>query len=144
MEDRPEGLQKVAATDDAQQLPPGTTTGMAIGTEIAPAHPAAIGTVGGQDLRDLVDHALRQGQGAVADLDGQQLALRVHRDPDPLGHTLQALDGLGLADLPVFDCAEQGTVLGSTSKTRAVPRIPSPSARHAMTRTMRSTEARLP
>ena len=46
MEDRPEGLQKVAATDDAQQLPPGTTTGMAIGTEIAPAHPAALGTVG--------------------------------------------------------------------------------------------------
>jgi len=46
MEDGPEGLQKVAVTDDAQQLPPGTTTGMAIGTEIAPAHPAPRGTVG--------------------------------------------------------------------------------------------------
>ena len=52
MEDRTEGLQKVAATDAAQQLPPGTTTGMAIGTEIAPAHPAAIGTVGvGAEMR---------------------------------------------------------------------------------------------
>src|SRR5215467_9611843 len=45
MEDRAEGLQKVAATDDAQQLPPGTPIGMAIGAEIAPAHPAPIGTV---------------------------------------------------------------------------------------------------
>jgi len=35
-------------------------------------------------------------------------------------------------------------VFGSTSNTRAVPRIPSPSARHERTRTMRSTEARLP
>src|SRR5262249_31243946 len=45
VEDRAESLQKVAATDGAQQLPPGTATGMAIGTEIAPAHPAPIGTV---------------------------------------------------------------------------------------------------
>src|SRR6266699_3167010 len=45
MEDRPEGLQKVAATDDAQQLSPGATTGMAIGPEIAPADPAPICTV---------------------------------------------------------------------------------------------------
>src|SRR4029453_10826681 len=34
MEDRAEGLQKVPATDDAQQLSPGTATGMAIGAEI--------------------------------------------------------------------------------------------------------------
>ena len=45
MEERAEGLQKVAMTGDAQQLPPGTATGMAIGAEIAPAHPAPIGTV---------------------------------------------------------------------------------------------------
>jgi hypothetical protein len=52
VEDRPEGLQKVAATDDAQQLPPGTPTGIAISTEIAPVHPAAIGTVGvGAEMR---------------------------------------------------------------------------------------------
>ena len=57
MKDRPEALQEVAATGDAEQLPPGTTVGMAIGAEIAPAHPAAIGTVwvgaemhGGVDL----------------------------------------------------------------------------------------------
>ena len=36
------------------------------------------------------------------------------------------------------------TVFGSTSNTRAVPRMPKPSARHAMTRTMSSTEVRLP
>src|SRR5215470_15329547 len=45
MKDRPKALQEVAATGDAEQLPPGTTTGMAIGPEIAPADPAAIGTV---------------------------------------------------------------------------------------------------
>ena len=45
MEERAEGLQKIATTDDAQQLPPGTAIGMAIGAEIPPAHPAAIGTV---------------------------------------------------------------------------------------------------
>src|SRR6266481_7738348 len=45
MKDRAEGLQKIATTDHTQQLPPGTATGMAIGAEIAPADPAAIGTV---------------------------------------------------------------------------------------------------
>jgi hypothetical protein len=57
MKDRAKGLEKIAATGDAQQLPPGPATGMAIGTEIAPAHPAPIGTVwvgaemhGGVDL----------------------------------------------------------------------------------------------
>jgi hypothetical protein len=45
MKDRAEGLEKIAATGDAQQLPPGTPMGMAIGAEIAPAHPATIGTI---------------------------------------------------------------------------------------------------
>src|SRR2546428_12154155 len=45
MQERPEGLQKIATTDHTQQLPPGTATGMAIGAEIAPSDPAPIGTV---------------------------------------------------------------------------------------------------
>jgi hypothetical protein len=45
MKDRAEGPEKIAATGNAQQLPPGTATRMAIGAEIAPSHPAAIGTV---------------------------------------------------------------------------------------------------
>jgi hypothetical protein len=45
MKERAKGFEKIAATGDAQQLPPGTATGMAIGTEIAPADPASIGTV---------------------------------------------------------------------------------------------------
>jgi len=40
-----EGLEKRAVTGDAQQLPPGASIGMAVGAEIAPAHPAPIGTV---------------------------------------------------------------------------------------------------
>jgi len=44
MEDGAEGLQKIAPTNHTQQLSPGTAAGMAIGAEIAPAHPAAIGT----------------------------------------------------------------------------------------------------
>src|SRR5262249_36573684 len=39
------GLEKVTTTDHTQQLPPGTAIGVAIGAEIAPAHPAAIDTV---------------------------------------------------------------------------------------------------
>ena len=57
MQARAEGLQKVAVTSDAQQLPPGTAIGMVIGTQVAPADPAAIHTVwigaemaGGVDL----------------------------------------------------------------------------------------------
>src|SRR5262245_28203385 len=57
MKERAEGLQKIAAADHAQQLAPGTATGMAIGAEIAPAHPAPIATIrvraamgGGVDL----------------------------------------------------------------------------------------------
>jgi hypothetical protein len=44
MQERAESLEKVAATNDAQPLPPETATGMALGAQIAPAHPAAIGT----------------------------------------------------------------------------------------------------
>src|SRR5262249_60169548 len=40
-----EGLEKGATTSDAEQLAPGPATGMAVGAEIAPAHPAPIGTV---------------------------------------------------------------------------------------------------
>ena len=57
VKERTKGLEKVATTDHTQQLPPGTTIGMAIGAEIAPADPAPIGTVrvraemgGGVDL----------------------------------------------------------------------------------------------
>src|SRR5215467_10480434 len=46
MKDCPEGLQKIATTDDTQQLPPGAPIGMAISAQIAPADPAPIGTVG--------------------------------------------------------------------------------------------------
>jgi hypothetical protein len=67
------------------------------------------GTVGSQHLCDLVDHALRHGERAIPDVDRQQqLALRVHRDPHPLGRTLQTLDGLRLTDLAGLDSAEQG------------------------------------
>src|SRR5215217_3607280 len=45
MEEGAEGLEKIVTTDHTQQLPPGTAIGMAIGAEIPPAHPAAIGTV---------------------------------------------------------------------------------------------------
>src|SRR5262249_32155510 len=45
VKERAEALEKIAATGDTQQLPPGAAIGMTIGVEIAPAHPAAIGTV---------------------------------------------------------------------------------------------------
>ena len=67
------------------------------------------GAVGGQHLRHVVDHALGHRQGAIPDVDRQQqFTLGVHRDPDPTGRTLQALESLSLADLPVLDRAEQG------------------------------------
>src|SRR5262249_35590034 len=44
MEQRAVGLQKVPVTGGAVQLAPGATAGMPVGTEIAPAHPAPIGT----------------------------------------------------------------------------------------------------
>jgi hypothetical protein len=59
-----------------------------------------------------MDRALGQGQGAIADVERQQqLTLGVHRDPDPLGHTLQALDGFDLTDPTSLDCAEQSKQL---------------------------------
>ena len=45
MKDRPEALQEAAAAGDAEQLPPGAATRMAIGAEMAPAHPASVRTV---------------------------------------------------------------------------------------------------
>ena len=69
-------------------------------------------TVRGQHLRHLVDHTLGHGARALPDVDRQQqLALRGHGAPDPLGHTLQPLDGLSLTDLAVLDRAEQGKEL---------------------------------
>jgi hypothetical protein len=44
MEEGAKGLEKIATTDHPQQLPPGATVRMAMGTESAPAHPAAIRT----------------------------------------------------------------------------------------------------
>src|SRR5262249_42406062 len=68
MKDRAEGLEKVTTTDHTQELPPGTPIGMAIGAEIAPADPAAIGTVGvraevhrGVDLAAAPPHRLYAG-----------------------------------------------------------------------------------
>ena len=67
---------------------------------------------GADDLRDVVDKALRHGQCAIPDVKREQeFALGVHGDPDPLRQTLQALDGVGLADLTVLDRAEQGKQL---------------------------------
>src|SRR5207344_3145088 len=45
VQERAESLQEIATTDHTQQLPPGTATGMAVGAEMAPAHPAARGTI---------------------------------------------------------------------------------------------------
>ena len=76
--------------------------------------PKAIGhkerrTVGRQHLRDVVDHALRHGQCTMPDVERQQeFALGVHGDPDPLGRTLQACDGVGRADRAILHRAEQG------------------------------------
>jgi hypothetical protein len=57
----------------------------------------------------VVDKALRHRERTIADVDRQQqFALGVYRHPDPLGRTLQALDGFSLADLTVLDRAEQG------------------------------------
>src|SRR5215831_16056970 len=70
------------------------------------------GTVGGQDLRDMVDHALRHGERAIADVEcQQQFTLGVYGDPDPLRATLQALDGLSRTALTLLDRAEQRTQL---------------------------------
>src|SRR4029434_9240049 len=42
VEDGAESLQKVAVTDDAQQLTPAPPIGMAVGADIAPARPALV------------------------------------------------------------------------------------------------------
>jgi hypothetical protein len=56
-----------------------------------------------------MDHALGRVQGVIADLEREeQLALGVHRHPDPLGRPFQALDGFGRPDFMVLDRAEQG------------------------------------
>ena len=75
--------------------------------------PKAIGekqrrAVGGQHLRDVVDKALGHRQRASPHVNLQhQLALGVHRGPDPLGRAIQTLDGRGRTDLSVLDRAEQ-------------------------------------
>src|SRR6266568_1357043 len=54
-------------------------------------------------------HALRHGEGAIADVDRQhQLGHRVYRYPHPVRSTRQAFEGLGLADLTILDRTEQG------------------------------------
>ena len=64
MAERPERLEKGAAAGNAQQLPPGTATGVAIGAEIAPAHPAPIGTVRvGAAMRGGVDLTVAPSRG---------------------------------------------------------------------------------
>src|SRR5262245_60219895 len=42
MKDRAESLEKVAATDDAEQLAPASPIGMAVGAEIAPSRPPSV------------------------------------------------------------------------------------------------------
>jgi hypothetical protein len=56
-----------------------------------------------------MDHALGHGQRARAHVDGPpQLTLGGHRHPHPLGRLLQALAGLSLAALTIFDGTEHG------------------------------------
>src|SRR5262249_60510380 len=56
MEQGPEGLEKITTADHTQQLPPGTAARMAMGAEIPPSYPAAIGTVRvGAEMRGGVD-----------------------------------------------------------------------------------------
>ena len=66
MQERAQSLQKRAATDETEQLAPVTTIGMAVGAEIAPADPAAIGTVriGAEMVRgvDLTAASARQDE----------------------------------------------------------------------------------
>jgi hypothetical protein len=45
MKERAKGFEKRAATGDAEQRPPGTAIGMAMGMEIAPSYPSPIGTI---------------------------------------------------------------------------------------------------
>ena len=74
--------------------------------------PKAIGekqrsAVGRQDLRDMVDKALRHRQGALADVDGhQEFGHGINGHPDPVRGTGQAFDGLGRRDFSVLDRTE--------------------------------------
>jgi len=66
-------------------------------------------TVGRQHLRHVVAKALGHRERPITDVDRQQqFAFGVYGDPDPLGRTLQALDGIGRADRTVLDRAEEG------------------------------------
>lgn len=66
-------------------------------------------TVGRQPLHHLMDHALRHGQRAVADVDGpQEVRDGVHRHPDPGRRRRHPLDGFRLTELARLDGAEQG------------------------------------
>ena len=67
------------------------------------------GTVRCQPLGDLMDQALGHSEGALPNVNGQdELAHGVHRHPDPVGGSRQALDRLALADLAILDRTEQG------------------------------------
>ena len=56
--------------------------------------------------------ALGHGLGAGAHIDNQQqFALRVHGGPHPRRCALQALNGLVLAEVAVFDCPQHGVEL---------------------------------
>jgi hypothetical protein len=65
------------------------------------------GAGGRQDLRDMVDKARRQRQGARADVDGpQELGHGIQGHPDPGRGTGQAFDGLGRREVSVLDRTE--------------------------------------
>jgi hypothetical protein len=67
------------------------------------------GAVRGHDLRDMMDHTLCHGERPITDVDReQQLALWVHRYPDPMGGMLQAVNGLGRADFARLHRTEHG------------------------------------
>jgi hypothetical protein len=92
------------------RLPPGPR----VGQQGSPILPEPIGeqprgAVRGQPLPHVVDQALRHGERALPDVERQQpFPLGGQRAPAPLGRTLQAPAGRGLADRPVFDRAERG------------------------------------
>ena len=66
-------------------------------------------TAGRQHLHHLMDHALRHGQRPVPDVERQeQLGHGVDGHPHPARRACQALEGLGLADLPGLDGTQQG------------------------------------
>ena len=59
MKDRTVGFVEVSAAGDTLQLPPGTTTGMPIGAEVAASEPAIVGTIRGRtEVRLGVDSPL--------------------------------------------------------------------------------------